>query len=95
MQPMLKHVKKLLTHKTFNLRKIRKYLTEKAAVSVYKQTILPIWTMLVSCCYRVVLVIDLIYRKYTMIFYVYATNTPKSNGELVYLVVAGLPRAQL
>ena len=39
---MLKHVKKLLTNKIYQLRKIRKLLTEKAAVSVYKQTILPI-----------------------------------------------------
>ena len=41
-QPMLKHVKKLVTNKIFVLRKIRKFLTEKAAVSIYKQTILPI-----------------------------------------------------
>ena len=42
MQPMLKHIKKLLTNKIFVLRKIRKFLTEKASISVYKQTILSI-----------------------------------------------------
>ena len=42
LQPMLKHVKKIITNKIFGLRKIRKSLTEKAAVSVYKQTILPV-----------------------------------------------------
>ena len=42
LQPMLKHVKRSLTNKIFCLRKIRKYLTEKAAVSIYKQTVLPI-----------------------------------------------------
>ena len=42
LQPMLKHVKRLLTNNIFCLRKIRKYLTEKAAVSISKQTVLPI-----------------------------------------------------
>ena len=41
-QPMLKHVKRLLTNKIFIMSKIRKFLTEKAALSIYKQTILPI-----------------------------------------------------
>ena len=52
-QPMLKHVKKLLTNKIFLLRKIRKFLTEKAALSIYKQTILPVLDytgfLLLSC----------------------------------------------
>ena len=43
LQPLLKHLKMSLTNKIFGLRKIRKFLTEKAAVSIYKQTILPIF----------------------------------------------------
>ena len=42
LQPLIKHVKKSITNKIFNLRKIRKHLNEKAAVSIYKQTTLPI-----------------------------------------------------
>ena len=41
-QPMLKQVKKTITNRLFNLRKIRKYITDKAAVSIYRQTIVPI-----------------------------------------------------
>ena len=42
LQPLLKHVKKLLTNKIFALRKIRNYITDKSAVVIYKQTILPV-----------------------------------------------------
>ena len=42
LQPLVKYIKKSITNKIFNLRKIRKYLNKKAAVSIYKQTILPI-----------------------------------------------------
>ena len=53
LQPMLKHVKRMLTNKIFILRKIRKFLTEKASLSIYKQTILPILDysgfLLLSC----------------------------------------------
>ena len=40
--PLVKSVKKRVSIRIFNLRKIRKYLTFDAAVAVYKQTILPI-----------------------------------------------------
>ena len=56
LQPMLKYVKKIITNRLFSLRKIRKYINEKAAVSIglYKQTILPIIDysgfFLLSCC---------------------------------------------
>ena len=43
LQPLLKHLKRSLTNKIFGLRKIRKFLTEKAAVPIYKQIILPIF----------------------------------------------------
>ena len=52
LQPLVKQIKKSITNKIFNLRKIRKYITEKAAISIYKQTILPIdyaGFILVSC----------------------------------------------
>ena len=42
LQPMLKQVKKSLTNKVYSLRKIRKYINDRAAISIYKQTILPI-----------------------------------------------------
>ena len=51
--PLIKDVKKKISNKIFMLRKIRKYLTFDAAVSVYKQTILPIIDyagfLLISC----------------------------------------------
>ena len=54
LQPLLKHVKKTITTRLFSLRKIRKYITEKTAVIIYKQTILPIIDhsgfLLLSCC---------------------------------------------
>ena len=54
MQPLLKQVKKTITNRLYSLRKIRKYINEKAAISIYKQTILPIIDysgfLLVSCC---------------------------------------------
>ena len=40
LQPMIKHVKKTITNRPFSLRKIRKYINEKAEISIYKQTIL-------------------------------------------------------
>ena len=51
--PLTKDIKKRITNKIFNLRKIRKFLTFEAALSVYKQTILPIIDyagfLLISC----------------------------------------------
>ena len=41
--PLLKNIKKCVSHKMFSLRKLRKYLTQEAAVLVYKQTIMPIF----------------------------------------------------
>ena len=53
-QPMLKQVKKAITNILCTLRKIRKYITVKAAVLIYKQTILPIIDYagfkIISCC---------------------------------------------
>ena len=40
--PLVKNVKKKVTNKMFMLRKLRKYLTFDASVSIYKQMILPI-----------------------------------------------------
>ena len=42
LQPMLKNVKKTLNNRLFSLRKIRKYISDKAAVSIHMQTVLPI-----------------------------------------------------
>ena len=42
LMPLLKNVKKRVSNKIFQLRKIRRYMTFDAAVLVYKQTILPI-----------------------------------------------------
>ena len=54
LQPMLKHVKKKINNQVFLFRKIRKYITDKAAISIYKQTILPIidYTgfLVLACC---------------------------------------------
>ena len=41
--PLYKNIKKRVNNNMFVLRKIRKYLTEEAAIMVYKQTILPIF----------------------------------------------------
>ena len=41
--PLLKPIKKRVNNNIFALRKIRKYLTDHAAILVYKQTILPIF----------------------------------------------------
>ena len=50
---LLTDVKKSVLNKLFTLRKLRYYITEKSAVSIYKQTILPIFDyagfMLISC----------------------------------------------
>ena len=40
--PLMKSIKKRVSNKIFMLKKIRKYLTFDAAVTVYKQTILPV-----------------------------------------------------
>ena len=51
--PLTKDIKKRIPNKIFMLRKIRKFLTFEASISVYKQTILPIIDyagfMLISC----------------------------------------------
>ena len=50
---LLMDVKKPVLHKLFSLRKLRYHITEKTSLSIYKQTILPIFDyagfMLVSC----------------------------------------------
>ena len=51
--PLVKNIKKRVSNKLFMLRKIRKFRTFDASVTVYKQTILPIIDyagfMLISC----------------------------------------------
>ena len=51
--PLSKDIKKRVSNKIFMLRKIRKYMTFDAAVTVYKQTILHIMVyagfLLMSC----------------------------------------------
>ena len=53
LKPMYKNVEKRVIDKVFMLRKLRKYLTYKAALQIYKQTIMPILDysglLLVSC----------------------------------------------
>ena len=50
---LLTDVKKSVLNKLFTLRKIRRYITEKCAISIYKQAILPFFDyvgfMLISC----------------------------------------------
>ena len=50
---LLSDVKKKVLNKLFNLRKLRYYINDKTALSIYKQTILPILDyagfMLISC----------------------------------------------
>ena len=50
---LLSNVKKSVLNKLFTLRKLRRYITEKCAITIYKQTILPIFDymnfLLVSC----------------------------------------------
>ena len=45
--------KKLASNRLFNLRKLRRYITEKSALAIYKQTILPVFDyvgfVLISC----------------------------------------------
>ena len=70
LKPILKHVKKLLTNKIFG--KIRKFLTEKAALSVYKETVLPTLNYAVFFYYYPVMSVTvLISRKFKMIFFSY------------------------
>ena len=38
----LSDTKKIVMNRLFNLRKLRSYITEKSAVAIYKQTILPV-----------------------------------------------------
>ena len=49
----LADVKRTVSNRLYNLRKLRYYITEKSAVSIYKQTILPVFDyagfMLISC----------------------------------------------
>ena len=53
LQPLIKQVKKTTRNKILNLQRIRKYLSEKASVSIYKQPIPPIINyagfLLLSC----------------------------------------------
>ena len=53
MSGLLSDVKKSVLNKLFTLRKLRRYITEKCAITIYKQTILPVFDyvnfLLVSC----------------------------------------------
>ena len=53
LRPFYNHIKKIVYSKLFNFRKIRNYLTEYAAIMLYKQMILPFIEyagfMLVTC----------------------------------------------
>ena len=40
---LLSDVKKSVSHRLFNFRKLRYYITEKSALAIYKQTILPVF----------------------------------------------------
>ena len=50
---LLADTKKIVTNRIFNLRKLRHYITEKSALAIYKQTILPVFDyagfMIISC----------------------------------------------
>ena len=50
---LLSDTKRAVTNRLFNLRKLRYYITEKCALAIYKQTILPVFDyagfMLISC----------------------------------------------
>ena len=50
---LLSNIKKSVLSKLFTLRKLRRYITEKCAIAIYKQTILPVFDyvgfMLISC----------------------------------------------
>ena len=50
---LLSDIKKSVLNKLFNLRKLRFYINEKTSLSIYKQTVLPIFDysgfMLISC----------------------------------------------
>ena len=53
LQSLISHVKKIVTSKVKTLSRIRKYITTKCAISIYKQTILPLFDyagfLLISC----------------------------------------------
>ena len=53
LSPLVSHVKKIVPSKIKTLVKIRKYITTKCALSIYKQTILPLFDysgfLLISC----------------------------------------------
>ena len=50
---LLSDTKRIVTNRLFNLRKLRHYITEKSALAIYKQTILPVFDyvgfVLISC----------------------------------------------
>ena len=41
--PLISHVKKVVSHRAKTLSKTRKYINSKCALSIYKQTILPLF----------------------------------------------------
>ena len=53
LQSLISHVKKIVTSKVKTLYRIRRYITTKCAISIYKQTILPLFDyagfLLISC----------------------------------------------
>ena len=53
LSPLVSHVKKVVTNRAKTLSKIRKYITSQCALSIYKQTILPLFDysgfLLISC----------------------------------------------
>ena len=52
--PLVRNIKKRVSNRKFQLRKVRKYMNEHAAILVYKQTIMPIFDyaghLLISTC---------------------------------------------
>ena len=50
---LLSDTKRIASNRLFNLRKLRRYITEKAAISIYKSTILPVFDypgyVIISC----------------------------------------------
>ena len=53
LQPLISHVKKIVSSKVKILSRIRRYITTECAISIYKQTILPLFDyagfLLISC----------------------------------------------
>ena len=66
---LLADTKKIVSNRLFNLRKLRHYITEKAAVSIYKQTILPVLTTPVLLLSLVISRTDMNCKYYKMMLF--------------------------